>query len=368
MKWIIFCAITLLLFLAWAATWSSPSRPAGDWQAESWMQEDTSLPAQMPVRVLCLTDLPLLDPLPKPVDFVAAIQKSKQAGCNGAVLSHSWSAMESGKDSFALDDLKGSVILNEGRFLFLGIQVLNTTVKDLPKDLMKKQFDDPQVIERFNSLLNALAPLLQNRICYLSIGNESDIYLSAHPDEIKAFGVFLEKTREHARKIAPGLLVSTTLTDAGAMDPNYQKMIQKMDAHFLTYYHGQAGVEGTFKDTSITKQELLSLAARLDDRPILFQEIGFPAHDKISSAEKQAEFVTGVFDAWDELGGRVRLINYFMMYDFPQAFVKEQVSYYGVTENTEPLVRFIGSLGLHKTDGTSRPGWKVFESRGKLVR
>jgi len=62
------------------------------------------------------------------------------------------------------------------------------------------------------------------------------------------------------------------------------------------------------------------------------------------------------------------MINYFMMYDFPKTFVSEQVSYYGVTDETERLTDFIGSLGLHESDGTPRAGWKVFVSRGTEPR
>lgn len=357
----------LLLVLTLTSAGDS-SRPASEWQAEAWMQGDTTLPNTTPARVLALTDLPPLAPAPTPDDILAAIKKSKQAGCNAAVLSFSWPALEPRKGAFTLDELKGSVVINEGRFLFLGIQVLNTTVKDLPTDLQGKQFDDPQVLERFRSFLDALAPFLRNRVRYLSIGNESDIYLSAHPDEIEAFGVFLNSAQQHVKKIAPKLSVSTTLTDAGALRPEIQELIKHMDAHFLTYYHGQHGVEGAFKDTEKTKEDILALAAKLDDRPIIFQEIGFPAHQEIGSPEKQAEFVNGVFDAWDELGSRVPLVNYFMMYDFPEAFVKEQVSYYGVTDNTEPLVRFMSSLGLHKVDGTPRPSWNVFKRRGKRIK
>ncbi len=110
------------------------------------------------------------------------------------------------------------------------------------------------------------------------------------------------------------------------------------------------------------------MAAQLDGRPIIFQEVGFPAHEKISSPEQQAEFVSGVFEAWKELGNRVPFLNYFMMYDFPKAVVKDLLSYYGVKEDTEPLFRFLTSLGLHKVDGTPRPSWKVFEREATQIK
>jgi hypothetical protein len=358
----------LLVVLGLISGLKDSFRPVSEWHAEQWMQTDATLPITRPVRMLALTDLPPLDPVPSPDDLLAAIKKSKQVGCNAAVLSFSWPALESRHGAFTLEELKGSVVLNEGRFLFLGIQVLNTTMKDIPVELQGKRFDDPQVLKRFRSFLDALAPLLRNRVLFLSIGNESDIYLSAHPDEIAEFNVFLDSARRYAKQIAPKLTVSTTLTDAGALRPEFQKLVQHMDAHFLTYYHGRHGMEGGFKDTSKTKADILALATQLDDRPLIFQEIGFPADESLGSPEEQAEFVKGVFDAWDQLGSRVPLVNYFMMYDFPEAFAKEQVSYYGVAHNTEPLVKFMASLGLHEADGTPRPSWSVFERRGKQIK
>ncbi|QDT95802.1 glycoside hydrolase 5 family protein [Gimesia aquarii] len=345
-----------------------PSHSASFWQAESWMQKDSTLPETIPSRVLALTDLPPLEPAPTPDILLAAIQKSKEVGCDGAVLTYSWPSLEPRPGDLTLEELKNGIVINKGRVLFLGIQVLNTTVKDLPTDLQTKRFDDPQVIERFQSFLDALAPLLQNRVRYLSIGNESDIYLTAHPDEINAYATFLNSAYKHAKKIAPDLIVGTTLTDAGALQPEFQQLVKNADAHFLTYYHGQVGVEGTFKDTTKVKEEILKLSTKLDERPIVFQEIGFPAHDQISSAEKQAEFVNGVFDAWDELNSRVPFLNYFMMYDFPESIINDQLTYYGVDDDTKPLVRFLTTLGLHQVDGTPRESWSVFEQRAKELK
>ncbi|MCF6286925.1 MAG: M48 family metalloprotease [Candidatus Hydrogenedentes bacterium] len=208
---------TVFLALAWVSTWFDVSRPADEWHTESWMGADPKLPATIPTRILSLTDLPPLDPMPGPEDFLAAIEKSKVAGCSGAVLTYSWPSLEPRKGAFTLEELKGAVALNEGRVLYLGIQVLNTTVKEFPHDLSGRAFDDPQLIERFRTFLDGLAPLLQHRVRFLSIGNESDVYLSIHPDETDAFGVFLNAARDHAKHIAPELLVGTTLTDAGAV-------------------------------------------------------------------------------------------------------------------------------------------------------
>lgn len=366
MKWIlativlVVCGVIFYILVAQDVE----SRPASEWQKELWMQPDPQLPHEMPARLLAITDLPPLNPMPTPADYAAAISKSKQSGCNAAVLTISWHDLESQAGRFTFDALKGAVELHSGRALFLGIQVVNTTVRDMPADLRPKPFDAPEVLARFRAVLDALKPLLQNRVRFLSIGNETDIYLSVHPDEAEAFETFLNAGYRYAKSLAPNLTVGTTLTDGAALQPEFRKLVQSMDAHFLTYYHGQHGVSGAFKDPETTKQDILALAGGLDARPIVFQEIGFPAHESLGSPEGQVAFVNGVFDAWDELGSRVALVNYFMMYDFPKSFAEELVTYYGVTDETERLANFIGSLGLHTTDGRPRPAWEVFSSKG----
>lgn len=361
--WIIF-----MIALMWIIPAAPNAKPASEWQTEPWMQADESLPIEMPDRVLAMTDLPLLEPAPTADDVIAANQKSRLAGCDAAVLTFSWPSLEQSPGQFSLDKLKKSVELNSGRFLFLGIQVVNTTAKELPPDLQNKPLSSPEVIDRFCELLDALGPLLQNRIKFLSIGNETDVYLDANVHDGVAFEGLLHAARKHAKEISPSLLVGTTLTDAGATRPDCRRLVASMDAHFLTYYHGQHGLDGSFKDPASTKADLIALAANLDTRPIVFQEIGFPAHPSLGSTEKQAIFVDQVFDAWDELGERVPMVNYFMMNDFPTAFVQEQVSYYEAKDESAALANFIGSLGLHTSDGKPRPAWEVFEQRAKAAR
>ncbi len=358
--WIIF-----MIALMWMMSSAPNAKPASEWQTESWMQSDETLPTKLPSRVLAMTDLPLLEPAPTADDVLAANQKSRRAGCDAAVLTFSWPSLEQSPGQFTFDKLKKSVELNSGRFLFLGIQVVNTTAKELPIDLQGKPLNSSEVIDRFCELLDALDPFLKNRVRFLSIGNETDVYLAANPGDEIAFKEFLTAGREHAKQISPNLLVGTTMTDEGATRPDFRRLVASMDAHFLTYYHGQHGLEGTFKNPTSTKVDLIALAAELDTRPIVFQEIGFPAHTSLGSAQKQAVFVEQVFDAWDELGDRVPMINYFMMNDFPSAFVQEQVSYYGTDDESKSLANFIGSLGLHDSNGTPRPAWEVFKRRAK---
>ena len=339
------------------------SSPAGTTVGDDWMRADGSLPAVTPSRLLAITDLPPLSPTPRPEDFIAALQKSAAVGVNAAVLTYSWPSLES-KETYTFDDLSIQTTLNEGRYLYLGIQVINTTTRELPGELRARAFDDPLVLQRFRDLLDALAPFLRNRVRYLSIGNEIDIYLQLRPEERAAFKVFLDNAYTYLKEVAPNVVIGTTLTDAGIRNPAFRAIGESMDAYFLTYYHGMHGMEGGFQDPALAKESIVALVDGLD-KPVVFQEIGFPAHARLASEAQQAEFVTGVFDAWEALGSRVEFLNYFMMYDFPMDFAERQMKYYGVTEETDEFLAFLTSLGLHDVDGRARPAWDVFAKRAR---
>jgi hypothetical protein len=234
--------------------------------------------------------------------------------------------------------------------------------------LRGKRLDNSEVIRRFRVLLDGLKPLLQSKVLYLSIGNEVDVYLGLHPDEFDPFKRFLEEARVYAKTLAPHLVVGTTVTDHALGKPKFISLTKHMDAHFFTYYHGPKGTEVGFRNPAMTKDDLVALADRLDARPLVIQEIGYPSHTSLSSAEKQAAFVRGFFDAWDELGPRIPFANYFMLYDFPKSFAEGQVAYHGLTEDLDTFVNFASSLGLHDTNGQSRPAWGVFRRRGSTLK
>lgn len=87
----------------------------------------------------------------------------------------------------------------------------------------------------------------------------------------------------------------------------------------------------------------MALANSLDARPLVIQEIGYPSHTSLSSPDRQAAFVRGFFDAWDELGPRLPFANYFMLYDFPRAFAESQIDCYGLNEDLDSFVDFPGA-------------------------
>jgi hypothetical protein len=314
-----------------------------------------------PARVLALTDLPPLVGAPSPQEFIDARDLATSVGCSGAVLSYSWPALESTSGVVDAAELEGVIEFQEGRVLYLGIQVLNTTVAELPPDLEGVALDASAVLDRFENFLEQLAPSLEH-MRYLSIGNEVDVYLALHPDQRPAWLHFLEHAATTARRVAPGILVGTTVTERGAEDAGYVELVAGLDVHCVTFYHGRSGVDGEFEVADLAARRIQELVDGIeDDRPVVFQELGHPSHPSLAGEDEQARFVASAFEGLDAVRTRVPFVNWFLLYDFPPEFVRGQVAYYGLDpEAADDLTAFLGSLGLHRSDGSEKPGWQVF--------
>ncbi|GAC1501212.1 MAG: hypothetical protein NVS1B14_05530 [Vulcanimicrobiaceae bacterium] len=95
-------------------------------------------------------------------NFLAGLQLVQRMGARGQFISNTWHDLEPRKGSYKLDDLAGGLHYigdTLGDTLLLGVQVLNTTVKDVPDDLKAIAFDDPKMQARASALLDRIASL-----------------------------------------------------------------------------------------------------------------------------------------------------------------------------------------------------------------
>jgi hypothetical protein len=321
-------------------------------------------------RVLSISATPRLDPAPGPADFLTAFQMAYDAGARGAFSSWTWATLEPSAGRFdlkkAIDDLE---FQGRGRnmVLLVGIQAINTTAKETPSDLATTTFDAPEMTARFHALINALLPNLDSHVRYISIGNEVDVYLAAHPAEWDAYQVFLEDGIAYVHSVAPWIRVGTTVTFGGASGANgdhIATLTRKSDILILTYYPLQANFAAlppASPDTDFPR--MLRLAG---DRPVVLQEVGYPSAESLSSSEQaQAEFVTSVFRAWAAEGERIPFLNYFALHDFSPALCGQMMDYYGLHEvNFEA---YLCSLGLRRTNGDAKAAWQTFVEQTKAT-
>ena len=129
-----------------------------------------------PERTLAISTVPVLVP-PLTSDnaierYTGAMKKAADAGATGNLIAKRWSELETSAGHYILDDFSGDLNYRTQTYNqveLLGIEVLNTTAKETPPDLMKVAFDTPEMIQRFQQFFDALLPRLNQQVQYRSM-------------------------------------------------------------------------------------------------------------------------------------------------------------------------------------------------------
>lgn len=84
-------------------------------------------------------------------------------------------------------------------------------------------------------------------------------------------------------------------------------------------------------------------------------------------ASAQVDFVSSMFDAWDEHADQIPHFVYSRMFDGVVAKCTQQTADYGFP-NDQDFIQFLCTLGLRHFDDTPKPVWDTFvnatEARG----
>jgi hypothetical protein len=317
-----------------------------------------------PAALLAIATLPRSDPPPTTGDIIAAVDLAFDSGARGSVLTTRWHDLEPSNAQYHLDEIRTS--LNylgnfRGFDLLLGIQVLNTTAKETPTDLKSFTFDSQQMKNRFHELINMLLPDINDHVRYLSIGNEVDVYLAAHPKEWSAYEDFYDDAVRYIHAVAPHVKVGVTSTFSGASGASrteVARLNESSDVLILTYY--PLGERYMVRGSDAPRADLPRMVELAKPRPLVLQEVGYPSAAVLgSSEEKQAQFVANVFAAWKPARASIPFISFFALHDWSASMCDELTKYYGLPGNAN-FKAYLCSLGLHRADGTPKRGWQTF--------
>jgi hypothetical protein len=317
-------------------------------------------------RTLAISAMPHLDPAPTGSRYqyraIEAIGLAYQVGARGMHLSDKWSDLEPSAGSYRLDDFsKGIEYLSlRGFTIQLALQIVNTTAKETPPDLLPMSFNSKKMKDRFHAFFDALLPHLSRNVEYLSIGNEVDVYLAAH-DEWIAYKEFYEDVAAYIHNVASWIKVGVTCTFGGATSGSAGQVAalnESSDVYMLTYYPLTAGF--MVQEPTVPLTDIAKMVALAKGRPLILQEVGYPTSALLGSSEqKQADFIANVYEAWHAAGGHIPFLNFFLMHDFTPAMCDGFEMYYGLPHNRN-FYEFLCTLGLRRADGTTKRGWQVF--------
>lgn len=325
--------------------------------------------AETPTQILAITPNPRLIPATTGQDYLDAFTLADNAGVNGNFFSNKWSEMEPSAGDFQLDDMTNGIAFFQNTYdyqFLIGIQVLNTTDKETPPDLLDVPFDDPLMLERFKALFDALLPHLTENVRYLSLGNEVDVYLEAQ-GEWDAYKIFYDGAVAYVHQAAPWIEVGVTATYGGALEhpESIRRLNQASDILILTYY--PLGAAFTADDPAAPLADFPRMVELASGLPVILQEVGYPSADLLNSSDaEQVEFVQHVFEAWAGAGDSIPFLNYFLMGDLSEQICTDLEGYYGLSHPN--FHAFLCSLGLRYADGTPKAAWQTFVDEGQRWR
>lgn len=247
----------------------------------------------------------------------------------------------------------------------LQIGVVNTVSKELPSELMGLELDDPLVINKFKRALDTVFHYMPDlELHSLNIGNESDVYFDEDQEGYQSLKTFLDEVAPYAKQLymdlhGEELLVGTTFTLDGILDPNKSAFCQEVNASrdviTTTYYP----LTPTFqmKPPSVVFEDFDGLVELYPNTPIHFAECGYATSADCSSDESmQADFYSNVFAAWDQHIDHIDYISFFQFTDWPQDLVDELGVYYGIDDIS--FLEYLRTLGVRNwSDGSNKEAW-----------
>lgn len=305
------------------------------------------------------------------------------AGVDLYQLSLYWSQLEptpGGVDTALLDQFL-AVLDSVDLIPYLVIPTIDTVRLALPPDLVDPadpallaggmHFDDPALLARWGAVLDAVVPrLAQHGGFFLSVGNEVDPWLAAHPDEVRPFLAFLAFSRERVQSMAPQMGVGATVTYGGlaAGESLVTDVLAGSDAAVFTYYPLNA--DFTVRDPASAGADVARMVGAADGLPVLLQEAGYPSGYRPeaangSSDELQRQFIAALFEAVSAQP-QVRMVSIFQLADWPGAACDYFLNYYGT--DTPRFREYLCSLGLYTADGEAKPAFQAFVEGLALVR
>lgn len=262
-----------------------------------------------------------------------------------------------------LNDFAGST----GTQLSLIITPIDIPGRFTPAFLSDKKFNDPLVIESFNSLIDRLfnpdnGVVNPTRVIALSVGNEIDHYnWAANNDQISEYKEFLQAIKPKVNSYGISLHFTGTLYGMTQPGDIWTDVANVADKVSITYYPINA--DFTVKSPDIVFNDINTLTTKFSGMELFFQEVGYPSSTDLNSNEdKQAEFFCKFFSAWDSHKDQIEHVSILRLNDVSLASAQATAVTYGIPGN-EKFIEYIRTLGIRTWEkkGTNKMAFDVIE-------
>lgn len=299
-------------------------------------------------------------------NYLAEYQSTVSAGARGAQTAAPWASLNPTGTTYDLTPITNpyfglSTLKTVGfQAIFLNIPIITIDKRSMPSDIAALSFDNPAVKTRFRALIDAIKSELNDRVWYISLGNEVDTYFSTHASEWPAYISLVEDARNYLHTFRADIEVGVTTTFEGATTTaasNVSLLNTNMDIVILTYY--PVGSNFVPREPSTVKVDVAKMQNLAGGKKLIIQEWGYPSSTALGSSEqKQAEFYKNSFIEFKEYGSiAFPFISLFKFRDWSSSYC-QTLTGQGPGQN---FYEFMSSLGIKKNDGTAKQAYAIIE-------
>jgi hypothetical protein len=301
-------------------------------------------------------------------------QEALDAGMSVGRLQIDWDELEPQRGEYDKDALENR--LEEYRSLglqtFLLISVYDSDGPVVPDYLEGRSLNDPELILRFNRLMDWVIPMLTAYDGYMiSVLNEADNSFGGIPGLHDQVLEFLQEVKRHIRTIDDRMAVTATIAEGnvGIGKPGVQALIDESDVACFNFYGATALAEFPYYEPQGEAEIRADIARMLDisgSKQIVIQELGMWSGSTLlpSNAEIQRRFFEIFFEEM-ERQDRIRAAYVFQLVDWSpevtQIFVDILRDENVPEEFIDVFVESLETIGLIRyEDGMRRPAWDEF--------
>ncbi|MBN2330482.1 MAG: hypothetical protein JXC85_01580 [Candidatus Aenigmarchaeota archaeon] len=316
---------------------------------------------------------------PEFAEFVQAFNIARNSGVQTVHHTVTWGDVEvlAGSPVWTIQDFMFGMLRSKDLEASVGFRVIHTSViGDLPGDVNFTSFDDPDFIDGYTRFILDYIERYKDVIAYVEIGNEVDIYLHAHPDELDAYATFYREVYGSIKERYPDLPVGTIFAYHEIRNNNEQRIYERLpigDFDAFTLYIYSPGFVFDHEP-----MELLTYLAEIEnltgDRRFALTEVGWNTNEGLGGKESdQLELVSLFFDYLEQAPGRLQFMSYFALHDWEkedcllggETFFQPGDSMIEDEEFMDVFSDFLCYLGIINNDGTPKLAWQEWYSRGR---
>jgi hypothetical protein len=216
------------------------------------------------------------------------------------------------------------------------------------------------VINRFTTFLDTVhAAIPDVELNNILFGNEPDLYFMSHEDEWDDFASFYAAAAAHAKSLwgndVPIGVEATFAGLTGEFESEMRAVNQHSDIIAFTYY--PLNGDFTMQDPAVFGPMLDAVATAYPTKPLFLEETGYATSSVCEGTEdKQAEYVSEIFQAWDKHADRLTFVGLLWLHDLSQSEAEAFVGPYGMTgaAGMDTFTEYLRSLGLYNFDGSEK--------------